>query len=215
MTVFQRSQPAAAPAPSRHRLARIAAVVLAAGRSTRMGGANKLLAPAGGVPMVRRAAEAALASRCVYVTVVIGHEAEQVAAALDGLAVAVTHNVAFAEGLAGSLRCGLNALPADVDGALILLGDMPCIGAADIDRLIAVFDPEHPGIVVPQRNGRRGNPVLWPREHFGAMLELRGDSGARGLLERFAGEVEAVQFDSDAIFFDVDTPAALQELAKS
>ncbi|MGB0126510.1 MAG: NTP transferase domain-containing protein, partial [Rhodocyclaceae bacterium] len=207
--------PDVAPAPPRPKVARIAAVVLAAGRSVRMGDANKLLLPVDGAPMVRQVAGAALASRCMQVMVVTGHEAERLEAALDGLPVSVTHNATFAEGMAASLRCGIKALPRDVDGALILLGDMPRIGPADIDRLIDVFDPDHPAIVVPERHGRRGNPVLWPRKYFAPILELRGDTGARGLLERFAAEVEAVQFDSEAIFADVDTPAALRELAAS
>lgn len=201
-----------APAPPRPRAGRVAALLLAAGRSTRMGEANKLLLPIAGEPMVRRVAAVALASRCAQVMVVTGHEADRVEAALAGLAVSFTHNGAFADGLAGSLRAGLKALPQDVDGALVLLGDMPRISAAEIDRIVAAFDPEQPAIVVPQQAGRRGNPVLWPRRFFGSMLELQGDAGARGLLERFAAEVETVAFDSDAIFTDVDTPEALEAL---
>src|SRR5688572_2931393 len=104
---------------------RIAAVILAAGRSTRMGGPNKLLAEIGGRPLVRIAAEEALASRARPVIVVTGHQRDKVEAALDDLKVERVHNPYFAEGLSTSLKAGLAALPADVDGAVVCLGDMP------------------------------------------------------------------------------------------
>jgi molybdenum cofactor cytidylyltransferase len=189
--------------------ARIAALVLAAGHATRMGGANKLLCEVDGKPLVRRVADAACASRCRPVMVVTGFAEEAIVAALGGAPVSLAHNADHACGLSTSLRRGLAALPVDVDGALILLADMPWIGAADIDRLIAAFDPADPRIVVPVRGGRRGNPVLWPRRHFAAIRALSGDSGARELLAQHAAEVSAVDFDDDAIFADVDTPADL------
>ena len=118
---------------------RVAAIILAAGRSTRMGGPNKLLAEIGGRPLVRIAAEEALASRARPVIVVTGHQREQVEAALEGLKVNCVHNPNFAEGLSTSLKAGLATLPADVDGAIVCLGDMPQVNASLIDRLIAAF----------------------------------------------------------------------------
>src|SRR5262245_42962045 len=142
--------------------ARIAAIVLAAGRSTRMGAANKLLADVAGKPMVRHAAEAALASAARPVLVVTGHEAADVRAALSGLDIAPTHNPDYATGLSSSLKAGLRALPQDCDGALVLLGDMPQITGAHLDRLIAAFAAgKGIVIVVPTHDGHRGNPLLW------------------------------------------------------
>ena len=108
---------------------RIAAVILAAGRSTRMGGPNKLLAEIGGKPLVRIAAEEALASRARPVIVVTGHQRDKVEAALEGLDVQRVHNPDFAEGLSTSLKAGLAAVPDDVDGAIVCLGDMPQVDA--------------------------------------------------------------------------------------
>ena len=90
---------------------------------------------------------------------------------------------------------------------------MPCIHGGHIDRLIAAFDPRQAKIVVPMKAGRRGNPILWPRTFFAEMQAVEGDIGARELLRRHADRIEAVAFDDDAIFADVDTPAALNELA--
>lgn len=191
---------------------RVAALVLAAGSSRRMAGSNKLLAPVGGVPMVRRAANAALASRCVGVVVVTGHDAAAVRQSLAGLDLEFAHNAAHESGMASSLRAGLQALPGDIDAVVVMLGDMPCIDAGHIDRLVDAFDPQRGNIVVPMKQGRRGNPILWPREFFAEMQQVQGDVGARELLQRHADRIDAAACDDEAIFADVDTPAALEQL---
>ncbi|MBI3096085.1 MAG: NTP transferase domain-containing protein [Rhodocyclales bacterium] len=204
-----------AVAPAAQRSApgcRVAALVLAAGSSRRMAGGNKLLAPVGGVPMVRRAANAALASRCVGVVVVTGHDAAAVRQSLVGLELEFAHNVAHESGMASSLRAGLQALPDDIDAVVVVLGDMPCIDAGHIDRLLDAFDPQRGNIVVPMKDGRRGNPILWPREFFAEMQQVQGDIGARELLQRHSDRIDAAACDDEAIFADVDTPAALQQL---
>jgi molybdenum cofactor cytidylyltransferase len=188
----------------------IAAILLAAGRSTRMGGPNKLLADIGGKPMLRRVVEAALASRARPILVVTGHQAESVQAALAALDVTFVDNPDYAAGLSSSLRAGIGAVPGDCDGVLVLLGDMPRIRSAHLDRLIAAFAAEPAAtIVLPTNAGRRGNPVLWPSDCFAEMLQLDGDAGAKRLLAVHADRVREVDLGTDAIFADIDTPAAL------
>jgi molybdenum cofactor cytidylyltransferase len=189
---------------------RIAAIVLAAGRSTRMGAANKLLADIGGVAMVRRVVEAALASRAGPVLAVTGHQAADVAAALSGLDVTLVPNPDYATGLASSLKAGLRAVPAECAGALVMLGDMPRIAPEHIDTLIAEFGAGNGApIVVPVHEGGQGNPVLWPARLFPELLRLDGDAGARRLIAAHAGDVREVDLSTDAILADVDTPEAL------
>ena len=190
---------------------RIAAIVLAAGRSTRMGGPNKLLADVGGRPLVRIATEEALASRAQPVVVVTGHQREQVEAALKGLPVILAHNPDFAQGLSTSLKAGLAALPAGADGAIVCLGDMPQVDAGLIDRLVAAFEPDKGAlVVVPTIAGKRGNPVVWSRRFFADLSRLDGDVGARHLIGAYPEAVVEVPVTGRAAFVDVDTPDALR-----
>jgi molybdenum cofactor cytidylyltransferase len=192
---------------------RIAALVLAAGQSRRMG-RNKLLLPIDGTPMVARAVDALIASAATDIVVVTGHQADDVRAVLAGRSVAFVHNPDYAAGLSSSLKTGIAALPEDADGALVCLGDMPLVGPAHLDRLIAAFNPvEGRLICVPTYDGKRGNPVLWARRLFGEMAGLSGDVGARGLLERHADAVCEVAMSDAGVLLDVDTPAALDALA--
>ncbi len=192
--------------------ARIAAILLAAGQSRRMG-SNKLLADVGGTAMVRRSAEAVLAARVGPVIVVTGHEPEKLKSALDGLDVVFAHNRDHAQGLSTSLRAGLAALPAETDGVVVCLADMPLVAPHHINKLISAFNPaEHRSICVPVADGQRGNPVLWARQHFGEMSRLTGDRGARALMDQLADEVVEVTMGSDAVLADFDTPEALARL---
>ncbi len=205
MEIVTRPQPRSEPAPEKGR--NIAAVVLAAGRSTRMGAVNKMLAEIGGKPLVRIAAEQALASRAKPVIVVTGHERERVARALSGLPVRFVHNPDYADGLAGSVKTGIGAVPADSDGAIVCLGDMPQVDSGLIDKLLAAFDPERGAlVVVPSIDGRRGNPVVWARRFFNDLMAITGDIGARHLIGQYAEAVVEVPLAGEAALTDVDTP---------
>ena len=176
-----------------------------------MGTRNKLLAPIDGVPMIARTVDAALASQASPVIVVTGHEAEHVSAALAGRAVTLVHNPDFSGGLSTSLKAGLAALPDTADAALICLGDMPLVTADELDRLIGAYAPvEGRAIVVPTRDGKRGNPVLWDRRFFPEMARVAGDVGARHLIGENAELVAEVEMDRPGILVDIDTPEALE-----
>jgi molybdenum cofactor cytidylyltransferase len=208
MEIVTRPQPRVSEDEAR----RVAAIVLAAGRSTRMGGPNKLLVEVGGRPLVRIAVEQALASRGRPVIVVTGHERDRVEAALKGLAVTFVHNPEFARGLSTSLKTGLAAVPADTGGAIVCLGDMPQVDAALIDRLIDAFDPKNGRlIVVPTTEGKRGNPVVWSRRFFPELEALEGDVGARHLIAGYQEAVVEVAVSGAAALVDIDTPDALDQ----
>jgi len=192
---------------------RIGAVVLAAGPSSRMG-AEKLLLPLAGKPLVRHAVEAAASSRAAPVVVVIGHAGARIAAALAGMDVCFVENREFSEGLSTSLVCGLKALPAECDGTAIVLGDMPFVAPQVLDDLVEAFDPARGrAICVPTFQGRRGNPVVWAREFFPEMLALKGDAGAKRLMGAHAERVCEVEAADNGVLVDIDTPEDLAAFA--
>jgi molybdenum cofactor cytidylyltransferase len=209
MEIVTRPQPREEPVLEKGR--NIAAIVLAAGRSSRMGGPNKLLAEIGGRPLVRIVVEEALASHARPVIVVTGHQRERVEAALASLPVKFLHNPNFADGLGTSLKTGIAALPGEVDGVIVCLGDMPQVDAGLIDRLIGALDPDKGAlVVVPTIDGKRGNPVVWSRRFFGDLMTVEGDIGARYLIGRYPEAVAEVPLSGMAAFTDVDTPEALE-----
>ena len=201
--------------PSRRRASRapkIAAVVLAAGRSQRMKGGNKLLENVGGTALVARTVRAALASEANPVIVVTGHQHEEVGAALDGLEVTLVHNAGFRDGLSSSVQAGLEAAPPEHDGAILMLADMPDVDAELVDRLMAAFDPiEGRAIVVATHGGTRGNPVLFARRFFADIARVTGDTGARHIVDVNDEVVCEVECGSAAPLVDLDTPEALAE----
>src|SRR5437588_7744281 len=161
----------------------VAAIILAAGRSTRFAGdqpgTTKLVAELKGKPLVRHIADAALASAARPVIVVTGHARGFVQDALAGLPLQFVHNKDFATGLASSLRVGIAAVPASASGAIVLLGDMPLVAADLIDQLIRRFEQSSEAeAFVPVTERRRGNPVLLARSLFPAVVQLTGDEGA-------------------------------------
>src|SRR6266851_7012893 len=192
---------------------RIAALLLAAGQSRRMGGPNKLLAEIDGRPMVARVAQRLLSSHARPIVAVLGNQADAVDTALGKLPVERVRNPAFAEGLSTSLKRGLQALSHECDGVIVCLGDMPLVSGRDLDRLIAAFNPlEGRAIIVPTRHGKRGNPVLWAQRFFLEIAELAGDVGAKHLIGEHAELVAEVEMESDGVLVDVDTPDALDAL---
>ncbi len=183
----------------------IAAIVLAAGMSRRAGRRNKLLDDVGGRPMIAAVVTTVLASRAGPVIVVTGHQAALVRDALAGQPVEFVENADYRSGMAGSIGCGLGALPASATGVMICLGDMPEVAVATLDRLIeAASARTEDDILVPVEAGRRGNPVLFGRRWFAQLSRLDGDRGAKRVLDENPDWVTAVVVDDSGIFIDYD-----------
>jgi len=186
---------------------RIAAIVLAAGASSRMGLRNKLLCDVGGIPLVRRVVDKLTDSEAAEVVLVTGHDAPAIAASVAGASVRLVHNDDHAAGMGTSLARGVASLSDTTDGAMICLGDMPHIRADTIHRLIAAFSPARGAeICAPVHQGCRGHPVVFGRGWFQELGALTGDAGARALLDTFGENVLEVNVDDDGIFKDYDTP---------
>ncbi|KAB7649019.1 NTP transferase domain-containing protein [Polymorphobacter fuscus] len=184
------------------------AIVLAAGRSSRMGQDHKLLADWQGRPLVTHVVDAIAAAGLPPPIVVVGTRADAVRAALSGrdaiFVFADDHDL----GLAHSLRAGLAAVPPAWDAALVCLGDMPRVDPATLRSLAAA-----PGdVALPVRDGKRGNPVRWSRRHFAALMALEGDIGGKALIAALPTPPTEITAPDDGIFDDIDTPAALAAL---
>ncbi len=186
---------------------RIAALILAAGRSSRMG-RNKMTIALDGVSLLERTIDTVLAAGIDRIVVVLGHEAEAASALIGDRPVQIVHNPDYAEGLSTSLKAGLAAIPAPCAGALVLLADMPGVTPDHLATLMAAFQDER-DIVVPMRAGRRGNPILWGRSHFPALMQVTGDQGGRDLLWAAADHIRPVECADDGVLIDLDTPEAL------
>jgi molybdenum cofactor cytidylyltransferase len=191
---------------------KVAVIILAAGRSTRMG-TNKLVEDLGGRPLVRHVAAVAMASKARPVIVVTGHEPERIETALSGLEIPFVHNPAFADGLSTSLQAGVAALPEEVDAAIVMLGDMPLVQTAVIDALCRAFEAKpDASAAVPVTKGEWGNPVLLSRRVFADVATLQGDAGARKLLTERRAEVIEVPVGGEGVLLDLDTPEALERV---
>jgi molybdenum cofactor cytidylyltransferase len=198
----ERPQPRAAASRPRT----VGAVVLAAGRASRMGGPHKLLEDWRGTPLVAHVVDAIAAAGLPPPLVVIGHQSTAVRAALAGRAVQFVDAPDWQDGMGRSLAAGIAAVPAGWDAALVCLADMPRIEPALIAALAAA-----PGdVVLPAWQGRRGHPVRWPRAAFARLVALAGDVGGRAILQDF--EITTLPAPSDACLDDIDTPAALAAL---
>ena len=181
------------------------AVILAAGRSSRMVGEHKLLRPWHGRPMVSAVVDLVREAGLERPFLVSGSRHRDVEAAVAGRVRAV-HNPDFALGMSTSLRRAIAALPDTCGGALICLGDMPSVSPVTLRALIETFQSSHGRVIcVPTHGGRRGNPVLIGRPFFAEIHDIEGDRGAKSLLDGYPDAVIEVAVDDPGIFADVDT----------
>lgn len=195
---------------------KISAMLLAAGQSRRMGPDNKLLALLDGKPMLRHVAEALKATSAERVVMVVGHEAEKVKSVVWDMGIDVIDNPNYREGLSTSVKAGFDTLKDTADGILVCLGDMPFVSSDEINQMIEVFDPlEGRAIVTPTFKGKRGNPVLISAQFADEVAKITGDMGAKAIIAENDHLVHSVEFDSPAIFTDIDTPEMLKAASDS
>lgn len=198
--------------------ARLAVVLLAAGQSRRMGGVNKLTAVIAGKPVVRHVAETILSAGFDDIIVVLGHQAEAVAACLDGLPVRFVMNAGFADGQAGSVAAGVAALDDKVTDAMIVLADLPLLTPAllqDLQHRHLANSRHEQLITLPVRNqdGQRqiGHPVIWGRGFFPDLQKLKGDQGGRQIWADHPAMINQIEVEDASLFIDTDTPDALRQ----
>lgn len=190
----------------------VGVLLLAAGKSSRMGGTNKLLAPFGPSTVAAASLANARAAGLAGVVAVVGHQAEAVGQSLAVPGVTVIACPDYADGLSASLKAGLAHVPADWAAVVIALGDMPLVPPEVFGALVSAWRAGGPDVCIPVHQGKRGNPVLWGRAHFDALRRLDGDVGAKAVLASLGDQIAVVDVATPGIFQDIDTPADLDAL---
>ncbi len=191
----------------------ICALVLGAGESRRMG-TQKLLLPWAGKTVIEHIVDQLLASRVDHVCVVTGHDHEPLQLTLANCPVSLEYNGQYLQGMLSSVRCGLKALPENCDAVLVALGDQPTLKASTVNLLLDQF-LQHPQIVLPVYQGRRGHPLLFSRTYVPEILTHYDTTGLRGLLQAHEPDIQEVTVESPAILQDIDTPDDYREQIES
>jgi len=187
--------------------ANIAAIVLAAGESRRMGEANKLHLPIRGVPLLRHSVETLLAANLAETLVVLGHQSADTQALLEGLAVRCVTNHDYESGQMTSVHCGLGALRQACDGVIVALGDQPALTVADVNHLVDAFFARDGGeVVVPEFKGKRGNPIIISSRCQQEIVDGKYNLGCRRFIENNPELVRTVDMPGPSVIIDLDTP---------
>ena len=184
----------------------ISATILAAGGSSRMGDENKLLLPFNGGMVISQICHTVLNSGLKPVIVVTGFQHRAVEKVLPGSVDQITYNRHWESGMASSIYAGLSALPGNVDGNMIVLGDMPLIKERTLKQLIDQFhDYEGKRIVYPIFSDQQANPVIFPKKYFDEILLSKGDRGCKKILKQYPDDAVGISIDSDEVILDCDT----------
>ncbi len=195
-----------------YRSERTAGIILAAGSSSRYGQVKQLL-DWKGKPFIRHVTETALRSGLEPVVVVTGFHHTEVASQLKDLPVILAHNEAYEQGQSSSIKTGLAALPSNTGAAVFLLADQPQIPVEVIRALVEAHASEGYSILAPLVLGeRRANPVLFDRSTFPNLMQLQGDTGGRGIFDKY--RVSYLPWHDDILLLDVDKPEDYERLKK-
>ena len=189
---------------------RVAAVVLAAGLSSRMG-KNKLLIRLQGESMVHRAVARAIAAELDPVVVVVGHEDQLVRAELAGLSHTEVRNPEYARGMNTSLRTGIAALPAEAEAAVVLLADMPFVEVSMLRELVAAFARGTSPLVLSSYGGVVAPPILYRRALFDELRALEGEACGKRVIEAHRAEAAELRWPAAALL-DLDLPEDLERV---
>lgn len=194
----------------------MAAVVLAAGSSQRMGEQNKLHLPIDGVPLLLRSLDTLLTASIDQIVVVLGHEQEMTRALIDGLPLRSVYNPDHLSGQMTSVHCGLAALESKYDGIIIALGDQPALTVADINYLIDAYqNRDEVEVIVPTYLGQRGNPIIISAQTRADILAGTRNLGCRKFIENNPELVQMVEMSNSAVVTDLDTPQEYQKYCKA
>jgi molybdenum cofactor cytidylyltransferase len=194
----------------------IAAVVLSAGESSRMGQPKALL-PIGDMTFLQRIVAVLKSTRVGKIIVVIGHDAERMKGKIDHLPVEILVNPQYKLGQLSSLHVAIRVLLSDAncDAMLVHLVDHPYIDAELVDRMIEGFYRSGKSIVVPRYQGKRGHPVILSRKLFDELLSAPIEQGAKAVVNAHREETLEIDADDEGVTIDIDTPDEYRQHVKA
>lgn len=187
-------------------MTRIEGLVLAAGLSSRMG-TNKMLIKVNGSAIIEKTIVTLMGSPLSNITIILGNDSNEVKKVLEHYPVSFIYNPDYRQGMSTSIICGIKwaAEQSDIDAVLVILGDMPFVKTDTIGFLIDEYKKKSSAIIVPCYKGRNGHPVLFSREMFRYILAIKGDNGAREVINTFKNQVLFIDVDDPGIIIDLDT----------
>jgi molybdenum cofactor cytidylyltransferase len=183
----------------------VGAIILAAGESKRMG-KPKLLLPFGDKTIVETVVTNVIQSKADEALVVLGADPEKIEEKIKDLPVTITVNPHYKKGMLSSVQWGFNAIPENIQGVLICLGDQPSIPPSVMDKVIESFKSSKKGIIVPAFNKNRGHPVLIDVKYRKEIEDLSPDVGLRGIVYNHPRDTMEVEVDTPAVLRDIDNP---------
>jgi len=183
----------------------VSAILLAAGKSSRMGKLKQLM-PLGESTMLEQTLDNLLGSKAAEVIVVLGYKAEEVMKRLSGKPIKVVVNPLYRKGMSTSIAAGLKFVDSQSQAVMLTLGDQPYVDSPTINRLIDAFSSDKKGIVIPTHQGQRGHPLIFARKYQAPLYDLSGDIGGREIIKQHPEDVLEVPVDCEGIVIDIDTP---------
>ncbi len=183
----------------------VSAILLAAGKSSRMGKLKQLI-PLGESTILEQTLDNLLSSNVSEVIVVLGYKAEEVTKRLSGRPIKVVVNPLYRKGMATSIAAGLKFVDSQAQAVMLVLGDQPYVDSPTIDRLIDAFSSNKKGIAIPTYKGKRGHPLIFARKYQAPLSRLSGDIGGREIIKQHPEDVLEVPVDCEGIVIDIDVP---------
>jgi molybdenum cofactor cytidylyltransferase len=190
----------------------IPAILLAAGKSERMGRLKQLI-EFGGKSFVRHSVDNLVGSGIEQVIVVTGHQQHAVREALSSCPVRIVHNPRYQTGMSTSIKAGIDALPSGCDAFLVALADQPLVDSATISKLVAEYTRRRPLVLVPTFSGRKGHPIIISTELTAEILAMDDEIGLKQILDRHKSSILPLAVDTDSVLVDFDYPGDLKRLA--
>ena len=183
----------------------IYAIVLAAGRSTRMG-TQKLLLPFAGTTIIEHIVDELLRSTVNHVLVVVGYQGKAVAQKLPSQSVTIVTNPDYKSGMLSSARCAIQALPRQCTAVIVVLGDQPTISSELVDKMVQAFEKTDRGIIVPCYRQKRGHPLMFSVKYQDEIMTNFDEVGLRGLLHAHSDDVFELEVSNPSVLSDIDSP---------